>query len=198
MKTKEVRLWFDPDHSVAPDGYYRMMGAMFLPSNVKTPEGRNLIRGYAMMLGRHRESKVTYLFDEAEWLTVDHILNKDDGAVLSEGLSTWLLQVWAGYFCNTYAVRQDDETQFKYNIDFSRCSMIQPKPAFIDAEWNDDAQPISVVNRELKLGRLKMRRDSTLIRELDQFRADGDSEAKNFPPVHALHCCMSCLDRYWT
>jgi hypothetical protein len=198
MKTREVRLWFDKDRSIAPDGFYKMMGAMFLPSNIQTPEGRNRIRGYALMIGRHRESKVMYLFDEANWVTVDHILNKDDGAVLSEGLVTWCLQAWSGYFCSTYAVRQDDETQFKYTLDFSRCSMMQPKPAFIDAEWNDDTQPVSVVNRELMLKRLKMRRNSILIRELDQFRADEDAKAKNYPAVHALHCCLSTLDRYYT
>jgi hypothetical protein len=44
---------------------------------------------------------------------------------------------------------------------------------------------------------LKMRRNSTMIRELDQFRADDKSEAKNFPSVHALHCCLTTFDRYW-
>jgi len=197
MQTKETRLWFDPDKSVCPDGRYRMLGGMFLPSNVKNEAGNNRIRGYAMMAGRNIETKVTYIFDEVEWLTVDHILNQSDGSVIAEGIVTWLLKTWSSYFANTYTHRQDDETLFRYQLDFSRCTMLQPKISFLDAEWNDDAQPISVIDRELKLSRLKMKRNSVIIRELDQFRATPDIDPINLPAMHSLMCCLSTLDRYW-
>lgn len=197
LKTNEVRLWFDKDLSVAPDGRYRMMGGMFFPSSVPTEAGRNTIRGYALMAGRHEATKVTYIFEERNWLTVEHILDQATGAIINEGLSSWLNMIWSNYFAQMFSFRQDDETLFRYNIDIARCAMILPKPAFIDAEWNDDMQPVSVVNRELLLGRLKMRRNSILISELDQFRADEEPDAKKYPAVHALHCLMTNLDRYW-
>jgi hypothetical protein len=198
MKTREIRLWFDPEKSVAPDGRYRMLGGMFLPSSIKTDDGRNRIVGYSMMAGRNEDTKVVYIFDEIEWVTVDHILDPADGSMISEGVVSWLLKIWNQYFANTYAQRQDDETLFRYQIDFSRCTMLQPKASFIDAEWNDDAQPVSLINRELMLSRLKMRRDSKLIKQLAQFRADADLDPSNMPAVHALMCCLSTLDRYWT
>jgi hypothetical protein len=197
MKTREVRLWFDPDKSIVPDGKYRMLGGMFFPSSVKSEEGHNSIRGYSMVAGRNVETKVTYIFDESEWVTVDHILNQDDGSIIAEGVVTWFLKMWTQYFAKIYAHRQDDETLFRYQIDFNRCTMLQPTPDFLDAEWNDDSQPISVINRELTLSRLKMKRDSALIRELDQFRASPDIDPSNLPAVHALMCCLSTLDRYW-
>ena len=198
MKTRQVRLWFDKDTSVAPDGKYRMIGGMFLPSSVKSEDGHMRIRGYSMLAGRNEDTKVIYIFDEANWFTVDHILDDKDGAVISEGVVTWLLKVWSNYFCNTFTHRQDDETLFRYQIDFSRCSMLQPKPSFLDAEWNDDYQPLSVINRELMLGRLKMKRDGILISELDQHRAAPDEDPKNLPAVYSLMCALSTLDRYWT
>jgi hypothetical protein len=197
MKTREVRLWFDKDASVAPDGRYRMLGGMFLPSNVKNDEGHSRIRGYSLIAGRNVDTKITYIFDEAEWVTVDHILEQSDGSIIAEGVVTWLLKVWGQYFANTYAHRQDDETLFRYQIDFNRCAMLQPKTAFLDAEWNDDSQPVSVINRELMLKRLKMPRDGILIKELDQFLSTPDVEPSNMPAVHALMCCLSTLDRYW-
>jgi len=197
MKTGEMRLWFDKYKSAVPDVRYRMLGGMFLPSNVKDDEGHSRIRGYALMAGRNEDTKVTYIFDEIEWVTVDHILDQADGSVIAEGVVTWLLRVWGNYFANTYAHRQDDETLFRYQIDFSRCSMLQPKTVFLDAEWNDDAQPVSVINRELTLSRLKMRRDGILVKELDQFRANPDLDPSNMPAVHSLMCCLSTLDRYW-
>lgn len=197
MKTRETRLWFDPTTSVAPDGRYRMLGGMFLPSNVKSEEGHNRIRGYAMMAGRNVDTKVTYIFDEVEWVTVDHILEPSDGSIIAEGIVTWLLKIWSQYFVNTYAHRQDDETLFRYQMDFKRCTMLQPKTTFIDAEWNDDAQPFSMIQREIHLGRLKMRRDSMLIRKYDQFRATPDIDPSNEPEVYSMMCCLSTLDRYW-
>jgi len=197
MKTREVRLWFDKDTSVAPDGKYRMLGGMFLPSNVKSDDGHSRIRGYSLVAGRNVDTKITYIFDETEWVTVDHILDDTDGSIIAEGVVTWLLNVWSNYFCNTYSHRQDDETLFRYQIDFNRCTMLQPKTSFLDAEWNDDSQPVSVITRELTLSRLKMKRNSILIRELDQFRATPDIDPKNLPAMHSLMCCLSTLDRYW-
>jgi len=197
MKTREVRLWFDKDTSVAPDGKYRMLGGMFLPSNVKSDDGHSRIRGYSLVAGRNVDTKTTYIFDETEWVTVDHILDDTDGSIIAEGVVTWLLNVWSNYFCNTYSHRQDDETLFRYQIDFNRCTMLQPKTSFLDAEWNDDSQPVSVITRELTLSRLKMKRNSILIRELDQFRATPDIDPKNLPAMHSLMCCLSTLDRYW-
>ena len=197
MKTREIRLWFDKDRSIVPDGRYRMLGGMWLPSNIKTADGFQKIYGYAMMAGRNEDTKVVYIFDEVVWVTVDHVLDPSDGSVLAEGIVTWLNRIWANFFASTFAQRQDDETLFRYQIDFSRCAMVQPKPSFLDAEWNDPSQPAGVINRELLLGRLKMKRDSVLIQELDQFRADPDAEANDYPAVHSLKCCMATLDRYW-
>jgi len=197
MKTRETRLWFDKDASVAPDGRYRMLGGMFFPSSIKTEDGYSKIIGYSLMAGRNVDTNITYIFDEAEWVTVDHILDQSDGSIVAEGVVTWLLKIWGHYYANTYCHRQDDETLFRYQLDFSRCSMLQPKTSFLDAEWNDDSQAVSVINRELALSRLKMKRDSILIRQLDQFRATPDIDPRDMPAVHSLMCCLSTLDRYW-
>jgi hypothetical protein len=198
MKSGLVQLWFDPTKSVAPDGKYRMLGGMWFPSNIKDPEtGYNRIVGYAMMMGRHVDSRVTYLFAETEWITVEHILDPDDGAITCEGIVTWLNYIWPRFFAKSFAMRQDDETLFRYQLDFSRCAMVEPTPDFHDAEWSDDAQPISMINREMKLNRLKMGRNTIMVKQLDQYRADDDAERHDYPAVHALKCCMSVLDRYY-
>jgi len=198
MKTGLVSLWFDPDRSIAPDGRYRMMGGMFFPSQVQDADGvvRNV--GYAMMTGIHIRTKVMYVFEETEWYFVDHILDPDGSGITHEGLVTWYAKTWADYYCSTYAVRQPDDTQFRYILDFSRCAMIQPKPDFLDAEWDDPAQPLFLIDRANQLQRIKYSRTGILFPQLDQRKADADADRHDYPAVHALQCVAMITDRYYS
>jgi len=197
LKNGMVRLWFDPEISVAPDGLYRMQGAMFFPSKTINAEGRVKIVGYALMSGRHEETKTTYIFEETEWYFVDHIIAPDNGSIEHEGLATWYNDVWNNYYCNTFAVRQPDDTQFKFVLDFSRCKMIQPKPVFLDAEWDDPVQPMSIIGRWNQLGQIKYRAAGEVFKQLEAYKADKDAEKHDYPAVHSLRCCSMILDRYY-
>jgi hypothetical protein len=198
IKTGLVRLWFDHETSVAPDGRYKMCGGMFFPSKTVNAEGLTRIVGYALMAGRHEETKTTYIFEETEWYFVNHIESPDDGSIEYEGLVTWYNDVWNNYYCNNYAVRQDDDTQFKFVLDFSRSRMVQPKPNFIDAEWNDPIQPMSIIGRLNQLGKIKYRAAGELFKQLEAQKADKDADKHDYPAVHSLMCCLMIMDRFYT
>ena len=196
MKTGLVNLWFDQERSIAPDGKYKMMGSMFFPSRV-SKDGVTRNAGYAMMTGIHIESKVMYIFEETEWFFVNHILEESGQAIKHEGLVTWYARVWADYYCSTYAVRQDDDTQFRYRLDFNRCAMIQPKPTFLDASWDDSNQPLYIIYAANQLGRMKYRADGILYPELEERQAAEDPSKNDYIAVHALMCASMILDRFY-
>jgi len=222
MKTREVRLWFDPDRSAAPDGLYKMMGGMFFPSNVIDAEGNHKIVGYAVMAGIHKDTKTLYIFDETEWYTVDHILSSKDGGIDHEGLVTWINNIWTTYYCNTYAIdheglvtwinniwttyycntyacRQYDDLKFSNVLAFSKSRMVQPKPSFFDAAWDDPIQPMSIIYRWSQLGQIKYATSSKLFAQLEEYKAmKGEAEKMIFPAVHALRCMAVVLDRFYT
>ena len=191
-------MWFDPDRSAAPDGLYSMMGGMYFPSNVVDAEGNHKIVGYAMMAGIHKDTKTLYIFDETEWYTVDHILSSRDGGIDHEGLVSWINNIWTTYYCNTYACRQYDDLKFGNVLAFSKSRMVQPKPVFFDATWDDPIQPMSIIYRWNQLNRIKYSSSSIIYAQLAEHQADKDAERREFPAVHALRCMAVVLDRFYT
>jgi len=198
MKTGETRLWFDQERSIAPDGTYRMMGGLFFPQSVTSPEGHTRIVGYAMMTGKHVKTGNVYVFSEREWFTADHILSEYDGGIDHEGLVTWLNEMWMSYYAANYAVRQYDDIQFSFLHDFNRCRMIEPKPKMIDAEWDHPDQPMSLIYRLKQLGLIHFSRIGDLHKQIAEYQANEDRENYIYPAVHCLRCIAMVLDRFYT
>ena len=197
MKTLQVQCWFDHENALSPNGMYQFFGGITFPTLVKAAEtGIPHIVGYAMMLGKHSNGTM-YVFDETEWYMVNHVTDMATGAIVHEGIVEWINGVWQRYYARTFGYRQDDDTLFRYILDFDRCTMVEPKPDFYLAEWDDDAQPQSIIDQARQQKRLYYPKESVIFRQLEEQAANTDSKSIDYPAVHALRCCLATMDRYY-
>jgi hypothetical protein len=149
------------------------------------------IRGAMQIVGEHIESKICYVFEGLEFMTIDHIV--EDGRVLYQGASSWLNGIWRDYYCRDYYWNQEYETNRKFLLQTARSPMIMPKPQFVEVHWQDPAQAIHSVFERDATGKLVYRRESKLHEAVEEYNADHDVI---LPPLHALMCCLVGIDAY--
>ncbi|MEN6533385.1 MAG: hypothetical protein ABFD89_06960 [Bryobacteraceae bacterium] len=171
------------EESLAPSGRYWVAGGIVWP---ELHETRQEIVGAAVVCGRHIESDVTYVFEEREFCTVDHVLG-ERGVIAFEGLSSFLNEAWTYYFCKTYYWRQDELTARRHIRQVHRNRMIEPKPVLVELHWRDEKTALDEIFLLDTSSRLTYRVNREVHHAMRKFDAkDGDTE----PALRALAAAL--------
>lgn len=174
-----------------PDGEYALRGGICWPAIVEHSTGR--MEGFALMAGRHVLSRVTYILAQTPFVCVDHVQD-GKGAIQFQGLSTWFVDAWATWFADSYAWKQPWETCRRYLRQVLQSPMIEPKPHFIELDWDDDDDARAIVYEAEATGRLRYEGDSPLHHAMMEFGVAEPTERDRFPAVHALTCALFSLE----
>lgn len=184
-------LRFAAGNGAPPDGEYCLRGGVCWPVIVDKASGR--MEGFALVAGREVKSRSTYILAQTPFVCVDHV-HDAAGRIQFQGLSTWFVDAWAQWFAEVYAWKQPFETNRRYLIQVLRSEMIQPKPRFVELDWDDDDDARAMIYETEAMGRLIYPRDSTLHRALLEFSVAVPTDRDRFPAVQALTCALHGLE----
>lgn len=167
-----------------------MRGGICWPVAVETSGGTD-VQGYAVLVGQDVKTKICWVFEQRDFVTVDHII--EDTKITYPGVSTWFNDCWSRYFGDKFYWNQDDELTRSYRIDVWRSDMIKPKPSLIEISWPDDRSVLHLVWKMVKTRKIRFDDGSMLHRQLGDAKKD-DKKLK--PAVHALSCALAGILRY--
>lgn len=182
------RLYFD-DH---PTMECHMRGGICWPIQYEE-NGQLDTNGYAIMAGMDVKTGVVYVFEQEQWVSIDNIINPEDGSMRYVGLSHWFNRVWQEYFGSSFFFHQNFELARRYRLQIYRSPMVYPNPKFKLLPPTDAHDMVSTIWRYVKEGRLKYERGQILDSQLMAVKS-GDKQV--LPAVHALGCLLAGLDRY--
>jgi len=172
-------------------GQYMMRGGVCWPIPVDDG-GKKDVYGYILMAGQNVETKLVTIFEQVQFVVIDHIL-RPDRSIEHHGISTWFNRCWSKYFASDFFWHQDNELSRKYLLEIIRSEMIRPKPQLIEVGWSDTEEAKQVIWKFVKLGKLRIEKDSQLYRELEKTKV---GEKQTWPAVHALMCCLCGIERF--
>lgn len=178
---------FFPDQTY---GEYSMRGGICWPMQVDSG-GVIDVQGYAIMAGQDVKTKIVYVFEQKSFIVVDNIVNPDHTIGL-EGIASWFNKCWSQYYALDFFYHQKFEHQKKFRLDVIRSQVITPKPQFIEVPWAEDGEVQSILWHFVKLGTVKIDRDTQLMEKLELTKR-GDKQI--WPAVHALQCCLAGIVR---
>lgn len=170
---------------------FYMRGGVCWPMLVEREHGAADVQGFAIMAGLEVEAGVVRVFEETDFVSVEHILAPDK-TIEHRGLAAWLNTNWSRYFADTYYWNQGGELTRKYRLEVSRSPWCKPKPHFVEIAWQDEAEARQLIWRYVKLNRLRVARDGQLAREMEAAKMD---KAAATPALHALQCVLAGLER---
>lgn len=179
-------LFFDDDKSLAQTGEYLVRGGVCFP--VVTDKS---IKGYAVLCGMNMSDKTVYLFNEREFVVIDHVIEAN--RVEYHGISVWFNEMWSKYFADTYFYRQDYDVSKKYQNQIIRSDMIEPKPRFVQSKNKDEDQSMHTLYEKDITG--KFRYSAGQVWEEMQLYDKNDKAV--YPALHALQCCLNGFDKYF-
>jgi len=186
-------LRFGTDDSNPLNGEYYIRGGICWPVAVRNSDGQSAV-GHVVLVGFNLESKTYLIFDDAEFLCVDPIV--ENGKLTFEGIASWFNMVWARYFCKYWYYHQDDTTHRMYLMQVIRSVMIEPKPGFIEMPWHDDDAVAPVFWRLIATKRVKIGSDA-ILNQANQYKTMlGKSELALYPAVYAATCALAAMERW--
>jgi len=167
-----------------------MVGGICWPVPVRTDDGLNP-SGAAVLLGMDIEHDHVYIFEEREFLCVDHVL-RPDGGIDYPGACSFFNMTWKTYFGRRFYYHQDDLTHRRYLRQVVASRMIQPKPRFHEAFWSDDRQAAIVMDERLERETLHAPAGSLCQKavEMSDINDTGKSRLKD---SHILTALVSAL-----
>ena len=187
---RKTSVLFFPDSAEGREFYMR--GAVCWPTLVDREDGSQDVQGYALMAGLEVATGFVQVFEETDFVTVEHILTPEQ-IIQHKGLAPWLNTNWSRYYGDTYFWRQGDELTRKYRLEVVRSPWCRPKPHFVEVEWQDEAEARQLVWRYVKLRRLGVARNGKLASAMQAAKMDKGAAA---PALHALQCLLAGLERY--
>lgn len=151
------------------------------------------VRGFALLAGYDVETRVTYVFEEHSFVSVDHVID-ESGIIVSEGLSTFLNLCWTTYFARRFYWRDVHETYRKYGLQIHRSDMIGANSSMMEMDWREDTQPIHSIFLALALKTLRYASGTRVDIELKKLTAEPDM--KPSPEIRALMACVAGLEKH--
>lgn len=146
--------------------------------------------GFALLAGQTLDTKEVWLFDEFEFMTVDHWLNEDQ-TLKQEGLSSFLLKCWSKYGCRTFFYNQDIEIHRRYYFQILDSIMIDPKPEFLRTPYTTDEKiRDNIVDEYLALGKLKGNKHS---RVYEYMKSHAYDEPMG---LHCIRCLLGGFEAF--
>lgn len=191
LKRRTSVLRFAAGADALPDGEYAIRGGVCWPMIVDRDSGR--MEGFALVAGRNVKSRMTYILAQTPFVCIDHVQD-ESGAIQFHGLSTWFVDGWAKWFAETYCWRQPWETNRRYLIQVINSPMIQPKPRFVELDWDENADARAIIYEAEATGRLQYERESLLHHALLAFGVADPADRDRFPAVQALTCALHGLE----
>lgn len=170
---------------------FYVLGGICWPTQFKLLDKPPDIMGYAIVAGKDLETEAVHVFEQREFVTIEHIFNSKQ-MVQYEGLAPWFNTMWSRYYCNKYYFNQPDELSRKHHLDIIRSQTITCRPQIIDIPMPDGKDALHAIWRHVKLGKLTAEKDTPLAEHMGFAKYDE----KATPPVHALACLLVGLDRH--
>jgi len=175
----------------------KVLGEFYIRGGICWPIAVNrgdstAITGFAILLGLDIETEKAYVFEERSFVCIDHVLT-EKGAIEYEGISAWFNMCWQRYFGQKFYYHQEPLTHRKFRAQVQKSTMIQPKPRFIQAKWQNDAQAAHTYWERQNLNRIFYRKDEELHKSLQNY--DVDPSRPN-PAAHALLAALVGLDHH--
>lgn len=118
------------------DGEYLMRGGVCWPVQVMSETGPRL-EGAAVLCGYDVDRHRIIVFEETRFLCVDHVVDPETHMVEFRGLCDWLNMCWQSYYAQSYYYHHDAVTHKKHLLEVLRSKVIEPKPHFLEAIWNE-------------------------------------------------------------
>jgi hypothetical protein len=197
-----VRLTFpwDEDRKETPEGDFIMRGGVCWPMPVEMA-GIQDIQGFILMAGQNVKTKKIYVFEQKTFIVIENIREvvKEPGEeigtekVTYRGIVEWLNKNWCRYYGRRYYWHQPRALNKDYRLEISRCFAIQPKPSFVQIDWNDEAEAMTNIWKYVKTGRLYFDKDSELHEQLQKVKSDDKMQ---YPAVWALSCLVAGIERH--
>jgi len=177
-----------------PREFY-MIGGICWPVQYELPDQPPDVLGYAILAGKDLETGIVYVFEQKDFVTIEHIFNEKQ-IVAYHGLAPWFNTIWARYYANRFYFNQSDEISRKYRLDVIRSEMITSRPQMIEVPMPDIKDALHTVWRYAKTKGVKIDADSLLGVHLPLAKVDKHKRNIASPPVHALACMLVGLDRF--
>ena len=187
-KRKVSRLWWED----GAEGDFVVKGGICWPIAVGVGFNRTM-KGAVVLIGLDISTNVVYVFDERWFVCIDHVLSAD-GGIKHEGLAPWFNICWSKYFAKMFYYNHNRDTHRTYMLQVLRSKMIDPKPQFVEVDWDDEAQAERVYLELGSLGRfvgvegghIQTARQESRIRP-------GESIS---PVLRALYAGLTGLEKY--
>ena len=178
-----VRLYFEQEQSRE----FFMRGAIGWLEGTKIGHVKP---GFCLLGGQTTDTKEVWLFDEFEFMTVDHWFN-DDQTLRQEGLCSFLTKCWSQYGCRSFFYNQPTEIHKRYLLQVLDSPMISPKPEFMRTPYTEDEKiRDNIVQEYLALKKLKGDKNSKLFEQMVSLAIDEPMG------VHCVRCLLGGYEAF--
>lgn len=171
-------------------------GGICWPIVYDTEAGRSQ-KGFVIVIGLDKHSDKAYVFEEQEFLCVDHVLD-EKGLIEYDGVASFFNMAWQKYFCRLYYHHQRTFTHRQYLGQVVRSQTIKPRPQFAEAKWKEDTQAEIVMYDRITRKKLAYKMDGPVHKAI-QLRDTDTKELKikkAAPEIVALLAGLIGIDRY--
>lgn len=194
---RSITLYFDFDEEklLYPVGDFDMRGGICWPITYRV-DGAVDSNGYIVVAGKNLETGVITIFEQQDFIVIEPIIDQDTMQITYKGISNFLNNAYANYFCNKYYFHQNLELTKKWRSDVFRCSAIKPKPSIVEIMWDDDRDADHVIFQLIKTRRLRQEKETALFRQLQELKLKPTGQREIYPAVRALQCVLMGFERY--
>ncbi|MCP3686511.1 MAG: hypothetical protein GY861_28060 [bacterium] len=172
------------------NGDYMMRGAIAWPVQITDYE----VTGMAIVAGYHIRKQKVYIFMENHFNCIDHILDENK-LIKFMGIAPWFNEAFMKFYCMKWYYHEHSQTHRKYMLNIRRSAMINPKPHFIELDWNEsDDMPLQVI-------REWMNREKLIVGDYegglyDEMKGMKVKPEKYSPELKALKTLLIGLDKF--
>lgn len=188
-----LRFDFDEEECRYPEGEFDIRGGVCWPITYQI-NGTLESGGHILVAGKNLDSGVVTIFEQQEFMFVEPIINRETQLIEFPGISNFLNNAYANYYCRKYYWHQDPETAKQHRIEITRSQMIKPKPALIEVPWGDGSSDAGhIIWKFVKANRLQYKKGSELHKQLELTKIDTK---QMYPATHALQCALMGMSRF--
>lgn len=174
--------------------YFTFAGGICWPIPVAR-QGAMSVKGCAVIVGLDIDTKVYHVFEQREFVTLEHILGTGR-SIAFEGITNWLNDAWSKYRCLRFWHHQDVETMDRYARQVWRCDQIDPKPWLADLASFDPTTALRIIWELLETRRLKHRKGEPVDIERQIAVAAGGKVLETAPALTALAVCLAGMEHH--
>ena len=174
-------------------GRYDIRGGICWPTVVEE-YGSAAFRGFAVVCGRNIEDSIIKVLDQFSFSTVESVLSHDEGIIEHRGLTDWINECSNKWRNERYYWRQTNDTDKDYLLQIIRSKTIGTlRPVLPKIDWSDTNSAKHMVLKLVETADLQIKASTDLAQDIATI---SPATEKLSPPLHALVCCLTALERY--